>query len=292
MPSILFILILFYSKGSARFMAQTYQDAMTIVRHFGRPDIFLTYTCNPYWDEIQTALLPHQTYSDRPDIVDRVFHLKGKELIKDLIEKHVLGTPIAYLATVEFQKRGLPHMHILIILRDEDKFNDPRRIDNLISAEIPDRETNPLLYEYVSSFMVHGPHGPNSPCLENNNRNSHNCCSKNFPKEFSDYTHFTDSSYPIYFRPNNGRTVSKPSPIHRGQTVELDNRWVVPYCPKLLLKYKCHINVEICSSILAVKYLVKYHYKGWDVAQVNIVANNVELQTVNYDEITYYKSKN
>jgi len=30
--------------------------------------------------------------------------------------------------------------------------------------------------------------------------------------------------------------------------------------------YQCHINVEVCSSITAVKYLYKYVYKGDDRA--------------------------
>jgi hypothetical protein len=45
-----------------------------------------------------------------------------------------------------------------------------------------------------------------------------------------------------------------------------DNHWVVSYNPYLTMRYKCHINVEICSSITAVKYLYKYVYKGHDRA--------------------------
>jgi hypothetical protein len=44
------------------------------------------------------------------------------------------------------------------------------------------------------------------------------------------------------------------------------NRWVVPYNPYLTMRYQCHINVEVCSSITAVKYLYKYDYKGHDRA--------------------------
>jgi hypothetical protein len=32
------------------------------------------------------------------------------------------------------------------------------------------------------------------------------------------------------------------------------------------MRYQCHINVEVCSSITAVKYLYKYVYKGHDRA--------------------------
>ena len=46
------------------------------------------------------------------------------------------------------------------------------------------------------------------------------------------------------------------------QTVKLDNGWVVPYNPILLLKFQCHVNVEIVGSVGAVKYLYKYITKG------------------------------
>jgi hypothetical protein len=60
-----------------------------------------------------------------------------------------------------------------------------------------------------------------------------------------------------------------------GQVVEvrnakLDNRWVVPFNPSLLMLYNCHINVEICSSIKTTEYLYKYIYKGPDGALYSI----------------------
>jgi hypothetical protein len=48
----------------------------------------------------------------------------------------------------------------------------------------------------------------------------------------------------------------------------LDNRWVVSYNPYLLRLFNCHINVEACGSINAVKYLFKYIYKGHDRASI------------------------
>ncbi|XP_051206116.1 uncharacterized protein [Lolium perenne] len=50
----------------------------------------------------------------------------------------------------------------------------------------------------------------------------------------------------------------------------LDSRWVVPYNPYLLRMFDCHINVEVCSSIKAVKYLYTYVYKGHDQTSFNI----------------------
>ncbi len=42
----------------------------------------------------------------------------------------------------------------------------------------------------------------------------------------------------------------------------LDDSWVVPYNPYLLLKYRTHINVEIVTNANLVKYLCKYVFKG------------------------------
>jgi len=51
-------------------------DAMTLVARFGKPEFFVTMTCNPYWDEIVQQLLPGQMPQDRPDIVARVYRAK------------------------------------------------------------------------------------------------------------------------------------------------------------------------------------------------------------------------
>ena len=49
---------------------------MAIVRKYGKPDFFVTFTCNPTWPEIVENLMPGQTAQDRPDLVARVFNLK------------------------------------------------------------------------------------------------------------------------------------------------------------------------------------------------------------------------
>ena len=46
--------------------------------------------------------------------------------------------------------------------------------------------------------------------------------------------------------------------------ISFDNRFVVLYNPYLLRVYSAHINVEICATIKAVKYIYKYIYKDND----------------------------
>ena len=92
--------------GSPRYQHQLYQDAMGIVCHFGKPDFFVTFTCNPRWQEITDALLPGQTAENHQDIVARVFKLKLKSLLHDLFysPKPVLGKMVALIYVIEWQK--------------------------------------------------------------------------------------------------------------------------------------------------------------------------------------------
>jgi hypothetical protein len=86
-------------------------DAMALVRRFGKPDIFLTMTYNPNWDEIKRELYPSQTPQDRLDLVVRVFRAKLQEPKDRLLKKDILGKVRAHVYVVEFQKRGMLHAH-------------------------------------------------------------------------------------------------------------------------------------------------------------------------------------
>ena len=87
-------------------------------------------------------------------------------------------------------------------------------------------------------------------------------------------------SYPNYRRRDDGRK-------EKVRGCELDNRWVVPYNPYLLRLFNCHINVEACGSIKAVKYLFKYIYKGHDRASV--VMRDASKENGDVDEIQQYR---
>jgi hypothetical protein len=95
--------------GGPRDMRRQYMDAMALVRRFGKPNIFLTMTCNPNWNEIKHELYPGQTPQDHPDLVVRVFREKLQELKDRLLKKDILGRVQAHVYVVEFQKRGLSH---------------------------------------------------------------------------------------------------------------------------------------------------------------------------------------
>ena len=114
-----------------------FEDAMAIIKKYGKPDLFITFTCNPKWREITENLYPGQTANDRPDLVIRVFKLKLNNLLNDIFKHGVLGKVVTHVQVIEFQKRGLPHVHILLHFANDDKLETAHDINNLISAKIP-----------------------------------------------------------------------------------------------------------------------------------------------------------
>ncbi len=141
------------------------QDAMTFVRNFGKPDLFITFTSNPEWPEIKENLFPGQCASNRHDLTARVFEQKLSKLLEAIKKFNIFGEPQCFLYSVEWQKRGLPHAHLLLWLHDKIR---PDEVDKVIRAELPDPVSDPVLFQLVTKHMIHGPCGPlnrNSPCM-------------------------------------------------------------------------------------------------------------------------------
>ncbi|XP_021721878.1 uncharacterized protein LOC110689399 [Chenopodium quinoa] len=164
---------------------------MALVQRYGKPDLFITITCNTNWPEIKSELAPGEVAQDRPDLVARIFHAK------------------------------------LLALKKET-------MDNMIFGEVA-----ALIYETTTN----------------------------------------DEGYPTYRRRNTGEQLKV-----RGAM--LDNRWVIPYNPYLSVLFDCHVNVEVFSTIKAVKYLYKYVYKGHDKISYNVMPANGDA----VDEIQQYQS--
>lgn len=255
--------------GSPRHMHEYAQDAMSYVRQYGRPDLFIT--CNPQWIEIKKELLHSQTPLDRHDITARVFKQKLKSLMNFIIKHRVYGQVRCWMYSVEWQKRGLPHAHILVWLVDKIR---PNEIDSIISAEIPDETVDPKLQAVVTKHMIHGPCGVfnnNSPCMVDGK------CSKRYPRDMIAETITGNDGYPLYRRrsvADGGRSVVVKV---KRQDFEVDNRWIVPYSPILSKAFEAHINVEYCNSVKSIKYICKYVNKGSDMAIFVVTNGNDEV---------------
>ncbi|CZT06983.1 uncharacterized protein RAG0_12554 [Rhynchosporium agropyri] len=236
-------------------------------------------TANPKWLEVTDRLRRGQGAMDRPDVVARVFRMKIEELLREL-KGGIFGEYAAFVYTIEYQKRGLPHLHLLPFLKPAAEYVLPQRVDEIVSAEIPDDATDPTgqLQEIVLTHMLHGSCGTdylNNPCMTKKHPSSPLACSKRFPKAFQAETRVNEDGYPEYRRRDDGRTFTVTK---HGRSVVIDNRWVVPHNLYLLNKYRCHINVEVCGSVQAVKYIHKYVYEGADRTTLGVKNLNAEVE--------------
>ena len=253
--------------GSDRFYQSKYLDAMAICLRMGRPHLFVTMTCNPKWPEITAQLKKGQTHNDRPDIVSRVFKQKLAELMKDF-KGGQFGEYAGHVHSIEFQKSGLPHAHIIFWMADKDAWRKTETVDKVISAEIPD-ESSPI-YDRVITSMLHGPCGSPEDGVRSCMRGGQ--CRFHFPQDYQLRTEFEEDGYPHYQRrsPEDGGNRVFKYNKSRGAQIPYTNADVVPYSPWLLKKYDCHINVEYVYSVKSIKYTFKYINKGSDVATTKL----------------------
>ena len=108
----------------------------------------------------------------------------------------IFGLVQCSMYTIEWQKRGLPHVHLLLWLKLSIHDND---IDKFILGEILDRRVDPILNEIIVNNMVYNECGPGNPttrCMKDGR------CEKRFPKEFAaetyTNTHIDTHSYAAY----------------------------------------------------------------------------------------------
>lgn len=194
-----------------------------------------------------------------------------QKLLTPINKHHIFGPPQCYTYTVEWQTRGLPHLHLLLWLTNKIR---PDQIDSVITAEIPNKEEDNELYDIVVKHMVHGPcraFNHNSLCMIEGKY------SKKFPKQFQSNTSSGGDGYPKY---------RKLSPEKGGKNYtirnhEIDKRWIVPYNKLLLKVFDGHINIELCSSVKSIKYVTKYIYKG---------SNQATFSAQSTDEVEQYQS--
>lgn len=241
--------------GSDGYLREKFHDCMAIVGHYGMPDLFITYTMDPYADEISRHLNNNQHYLGRQDLVTRSFNMRVKHFEKVVLKEFIIGDVLYWTKNTEFQKRGLAHFHMLLKFKERSRLRTFESIDSIVSAEIPDPNEEPELFRLVIKNQIHGP--CNANCLVNG------VCKKRFPKPFNENTYIVNGEYPVYRRRN--RPITFEGRVY-------NNDYVVPYNKKLTKIFKSHINVEVATQLTTVKYVNKYSFKGGDRSDLEIVS--------------------
>ena len=96
--------------------------------------------------------------------------------------------------SIEWQKRRLPHPHILVWLKDKIR---PDQIDSIISAELPDPQYDCCPLKVIAKNMIHGPCSslnPGAPCMKDGK------CTEKYPRNFLDQTQTGEDGHPLYRR--------------------------------------------------------------------------------------------
>ncbi len=229
--------------GSNRWATEQIADSLAIAATYGPPTFFVTMTCNAQWPEITSQLLPGQDYQDIPVVVCRVFRRKLQLLEQALRNMFPNAGGLLYMVhSIEFQKRGLPHAHILIKYASD--CIDPEDVDRVISAEMPSDPTDALL---VQQYMIHhhpSDDKPPSRYCQRDHDDGTRTCRFHYPQPIIAQT-YADSSGRIHYR----RRTAQDS-------------MVVPHCLPLLRKFRCHMNFEAANSSHLFQYLFKYIHKG------------------------------
>uniref|UniRef100_A0A183BU62 ATP-dependent DNA helicase n=1 Tax=Globodera pallida TaxID=36090 RepID=A0A183BU62_GLOPA len=282
-------------RGSRAYYQLQFADAMAICRQLGAPHLLITFTMNSAAAEFDTMLCEGQHWYNRPDISDRLFIDKSKEFLKDIVQRQVMGPVKAWFYSVEHQERGLPHIHLCLILdfaRMQIGVED--YIEEYISAEIPDlphaddnshaAKLQRLFHRFILGNMYH----TCSPryCLVDGK------CTKHFPRPFAEQTVIDNRIVGVQYRrrpPAQSESERQLNPERYACAVSgKDNRFVVPHNRFLALKYRSHINVEWIQGDACIKYVLKYVMKGCQLAFVQIVNDTAATTAgnivVNYDE--------
>ncbi|CAG9836262.1 unnamed protein product [Diabrotica balteata] len=247
--------------------ADNFGEVLDCILNFGASVNFYMFHGGTNWGFLNGANLKNKSVT-ATDNETHVFRQKLKSLISYITKLHVFGPTRCWLYSVEWQKRGLPHAHILVWLIDKIH---PEEINSIICAEIPDPSTDQVLFDIVTANMIHGPCGTlhrSSPCMADGK------CTKNLPKDFTNDTITNTDEYPIYRRrslDNGGYSFIKNI---SNTDIDIDNRWVVLYSPLLSKTYNAHINVEFCCSVKSIKYICKYVHKGSDMVVFRVENTN------------------
>jgi hypothetical protein len=150
------------------------------------------------------------------------------------------GRLLYIVHSVEFQKRGLPHAHIL--MKFEHDCIHPTDIDAVVNAEMA---SNPDDAQLIQTYMMHNhPSGEPPKYCERLDAEGHKYCRFGYPQQLQTSTTIDAEGRIHYRRRKNG------------------DMMVVPHCLPLLRKFLCHINFEVANTSHLFQYLFKYIHKG------------------------------
>ena len=160
-------------RGTKQYWFLRSSELKCMIREFGPPTLFLTFSCAEYESPDITEFVrkvndapPKYSVAklcvEDPVSVSRKYSLKFHAFFREVIMKgQVLGIVDHFYWKKEYQNRGAPHYHVLLWIRDApviDRDEPDKVLDFIqerITCSIPDEKASPELHRLVTRYQLH-----------------------------------------------------------------------------------------------------------------------------------------
>ena len=272
-------------EGSPMYYKHYLKAAYSVVAKYGRGyDLFITVVGSKHCNELLQSVtgFTHNSLRDRwslfyqHDLHARAFASKLRRLENELLEGLLTGEVADLLRSIEYQRLGIPHAHILLMLGRALTVED---IDRVCTVEIPDisTEEGSRLWETMKREGLIHLCDPN--VCKGRADQSGVGCTKRCLNEPAERTYITVCGRVVHKcipRENGGRCCSVKyvgsNKDMQGKEYVVDSRRVMPYNPFLVKRYQMHICVKVMSFNIKPDYSIKYPLKGHGLAHVQATA--------------------
>ena len=257
-------------RGTKQFWFRQKGDVLAMIREFGCPTLFLTFSCAEYdsadidrylrkVNKVAKSYPIERLCIEDPISVPRKFSQKFHDFFETvLIKGAVLGEVTHSFWKKEYQSRGAPHYHVLLWIKDAPVIGvDPEHvvtawIDKRISCHIPDEKSSPELHRLVTKYQLHK---CSNYCRRKkkygNAYVTH--CKFGFPRQVVNETVLNNVEDSLKYR-------SKVYHLKRG----VEEVRVNDYNPLLLYLWKANIDIQYVadSSLALAHYVTAYVTKA------------------------------
>ena len=257
-------------RGTKQFWFRQKGDVLAMIREFGCPTLFLTFSCAEYdsvdidrylrkVNKVPKSYPIERLCIEDPISVSRKFSQKFHDFFDTvLIKGAVLGEVTHSFWKKEYQSRGAPHYHVLLWIKDAPVIGvDPEHavtewISKRISCHIPDEKGSPELHRLVTKYQLHK---CSNYCRRKKKYGSAYVthCKFGFPREVVDETVLNNVEDSLKSR-------SKVYHLQRS----LGEERVNDYNPLLLYLWKANLDIQYVadSSLALAHYVTAYVTKA------------------------------
>ena len=246
-------------KGTPAYWKKFLYEILAMIKQLRIPTFFLTLSCADLrWNELISIitklfgkfmsdeeinnLSSHQRtdiLNSNPVLLARHFQYRVETFFKEIISDGPLGKVKYHAIRVEFQVRGSPHIHSFLwvpdapILTSKNKEEYIAFMDGIIRCELPEKESEPELYEKVMTYQMHT---HSKSCRKYKNKK----CRYSYGRFFTDHT-----------------IIAEPLPEYMSQEEKAEK---LNHRKNILDKVKNYIDDNLCPKYKNIHHPDKPNY--------------------------------